>query len=180
MKIRLTYVSNSSSTSSVEIVNFGEESLPRISTLNKEVLLIPSPDAHHKFGWEWVDYDKFEDKLNFVAIQLMYLKMLDLRAKKHPQVKEDEYYGKFKKYFNLLKKVCKKEFKLNIAMNDKLLKEVEGYWLLDTGYYIDHKSSADEGANLEMFESYASLKNFLKYSGSIISGGNDNESPYEW
>jgi hypothetical protein len=44
----------------------------------------------------------------------------------------------------------------------------------DNTGYIDHQSSAEEGANIEMFENEDSLEKFLFSKRSKIIGGNDN------
>lgn len=191
MKKRLDYVSNSSSTSYIVIVNEGKESQPRAWDLEESPLYVPNEHGHHQFGWEFVDYNLFDDKLNFAAIQLLILKVNWKNAVYYMQLDADKcenHKVKFQNAYKLLKDVCKKEFKIKIKLNDTLIQEsvmtpVKGktqkWYHLEYSYYIDHQSSAEEGENLEIFDSYEMLRDFLKYEQSMVVGGNDNDQRYD-
>ena len=79
MKIRSDYVSNSSSSSFIVIVNNGVDMTQALSARfmrhenEWDAYAIPNKSAKHEFGWEWEDTSSFEGKLNFIGIQLLYL-----------------------------------------------------------------------------------------------------------
>jgi hypothetical protein len=115
--------------------------------------LIVGQDGDIEFGWESVVYSDLESKINFAWLQILYAQN-----------------NTWKEMF------------------DRALKEYAGF--LDVDYrlglwdsgspqdyegYIDHQSSAEEGENIEMFDSYEQLLCFLFGPESHITGGNDNE-----
>lgn len=184
MKIRSDYVSNSSSSSFIIIAKEGIDDTYDIAKDYSDSwrsYTIPNNYAEHDFGWEFKDYSTFEDKMNFIGIQLLELKIMaatGARAfyKKNP-VEE------FERCYEMLKKVCKEKFKINVVLNDDILianiyKNDDGTYAssihLNYDYYIDHQSCVTEEQCMEMFESEEALYDFLRFRESCIRGGNDN------
>ena len=188
MKIRSDYVSNSSSSSFIVIVNNGVDMTQAISVgfiryQNEwDAYAIPNKSAKHAFGWEWEDTSSFEGKLNFIGIQLLYLFIEKITNKKSPWKKE--YTGKdFDRLYDMLKKVCLEKFHFHVKLDEDVIKtrvfhnDEKGYYAfydLENNFYIDHQSSAEEGECMEMFQSEDALYDFLRFEESYIRGGNDN------
>ena len=127
MKLRSDYVSNSSSSSFIVIVNNGVDKTQEISAdfmrheKEWDAYTIPNKSAKHEFGWEWEDTCTFEGKLNFVGIQLLYL-FLEKISGREPEYKR-EYTGKdFDRLYDMLKKVCKEQFNFNVKLNEDAIK----------------------------------------------------------
>ena len=184
MKIRNGFVSNSSSSSFIVMGKFPSDSeienpkeyIQRVAYDNKEcpgtVVLPNSNIGINEFGWENTVYESFGSKLNFCALQILYLKeyfkpsgentfFIETYAQRMPHGTDWTYY------FDMLKHVCKSYLDIDIELREDLYDD-------DTGY-IDHQSCAGEGENMEMFESNDSLITFLFSKESYIQGGNDNE-----
>jgi len=158
MKIRVGYVSNSSSSSFVVIsknkadadtVEAHFETLKQHCDKN---VFDPFSVGEKKFGWQTVKYNDFFDKLNWAFLQAFYA---------------SEY--------------CKKQEPLSLL--DKLFAEADLFFdwseineLKKSDHaYIDHQSSCrDDEDQLHIFTSMSALKAFLFNKDSYIQCGNDN------
>ena len=184
MKIRTDYVSNSSSSSFIVIAKEGTDETNTIRMKHSSDWMayqIPNEDGHHEFGWELRNYSSFEDKMNFIGIQLLELQIMASEGARM-------FYNKnpieeFERCYEMLKKVCKEKFDLTVTLNQDVLsarifKDDDGiyksYIRLHDNYYIDHQSCVTENRCMEMFESEETLYDFLRFEESYIEGGNDN------
>lgn len=147
MKIRIGFVSNSSSSSFVII---DSKSPFQIEKYDKgSILEINGDFCHAEFGWSRKEYGDWKQKLIFSYLQSNYaknpewLKMLNKVVKEH---------------------LCIDKIEWNV---DKAIE--------DSDFYIDHQSSAEEGRNIEIFENETVLRDFVFRKDSYIQGGNDNE-----
>ena len=190
--IRNDFVSNSSSSSFIIISTKGKDCTEEIVEnfkrydpfdWNKEKCRFPNKDFKHQFGWEYENTRDFYGKLNFVAIQLLYVLQNDFPylGKWNPICNPD-----FVKYYNMVKNVCNQKFGFDFRLRTECFRfEIFRYedgkyhksYSIDSEYYIDHQSSYQEGECMEMFESEETLYNFLRFDESYIEGGNDNTAP---
>jgi hypothetical protein len=188
MKTRKGFVSNSSSSSFIVVVDSGTDETHDIAktydyySADWNAYRIPSSNGKYQFGWEWVDTFSFEGKLNFVGIQLLELFMMKIEGRK-PEYSIPYTGDDFDRLYDMVQKVCREQFNFNVKLRGDLIqmnidhdkdKGYHGYLTMDSDYYIDHQSNAIEGRCMEMFESEDALYNFLRFQESYIRGGNDN------
>jgi len=146
MKIRSGFVANSSSSSFIVIGN-----VIHSYNLENEKYSI-GQFGKTEFGWEDETTGSVDGKINFAAMQAMYVKN--------------------EVWMEMLTNVIKEQFGCSTVENLISFEypvpdgKVEGY--------IDHQSSSCEGENTEIFESEEKLKLFLFSPDSFIQGGNDN------
>lgn len=178
MKIRIDYVSNSSSSSFIVINNTNKEDL----NFGGEKVYVPCDKGTYKFGWAFKTYKDFWSKLNWCAIMLAEIHTFKDRkleiTEDTPDWEKDlisrEIYWKknYSKILRMLKKVCLEKFNLNVELSMQNIDELYAY--------IDHQSNLiEEPKNAEMFDSDSKLYNFLVSKDSYIQGGNDNYNPEE-
>ena len=151
MKIRNSFVANSSSTSFIVI---GGESKPKTLYVGQDIV-VNDEFGTTEFGWGPEKIYDQESRIIFAYLQTLYLK--------HPsKVRMLETV-----IINHLK--CK-----SIAW-----KVTNDYCLVNNSDmvhgYIDHQSSAEEGRNTEMFDSEDTLTKFLFGTMSHIQLDNDND-----
>ena len=169
MKIRSDFVSNSSSSSFIVITNSGDYENPWKDMFVDESFTLPCEEGCGSFGWQTQKYYSCFDKLNWAAICLWNKKKLESDETPDRVLKEEvaKPWFRYKAMEELLRKVCREKFGIEIAFDEEKL---EGY-----DYYIDHQSNIRETPeNGRMFESYETLYDFLANSHSYIDNSNDN------
>lgn len=152
MKIRNGFVSNSSSSSFICVVNSNNKVIPEKHELfiDNEYKIGEHNTGEYQFGWQTSVYNDVISKINFSYIQA---KILEEKGNSEP--------------IKMLEELLTDIYKI-----DKIK------WTNIDAFYIDHASSAEEDRNCEMFESKESLMNFIFDSGSYIDNDNDNREDY--
>jgi len=150
MKVRVGFVSNSSSSS---FVVSGPGELILENTLVGKIYVIGA-NGKREFGWERERTFDFDSKVNWAAMQAMYSPDDLLEMKMY-----------------MLENVIKEH--MGAAHVDISL-QIDDYDKPGYGY-IDHQStSSEDDSFLEIFESEQQLKEFLFCPKNYIQGGNDN------
>ena len=201
MKKRNDFVSNSSSSSYIVIVDNGamcsRVGVDAEAKKGYRTYAVPNKDyGHLEFGWDVRTYETLEDKLNWCGIILLELYascrcaelkggVLGKKASKIVNSYEQDK-EKFFKWNAMLSKVCEERlgFKINLDLDwlrpfGATSPDSEYAYIGTFDCYIDHQSDIFEAPeNGRMFESEDTLYNFLAYEGSYIQGGNDNCDDY--
>lgn len=184
MKVRSGFVSNSSSSSFIvpvmtEVDSHCYSSLKSFFTeIRKKKyysITLPVSGGQHSFDWEEEVYSNFEDKLNYLFLQIMSLT-------DNPQLLE-ELKSKLEE---ALKSICAKvyglsdlRFTFDMEIDYNAIKWDSIYDFNDV-YMIDHQSTWNESADtVEMFfksnPPKADLIETFLLGDSYIQGGNDND-----
>ena len=171
MKLRLDFVSNSSSSSYVIITDTGGNveagSLARVS------LSLPDPDiGTAEFGWQTEKYYGLGPKLNWCA--LIIDKKRDMEENEGPggrlKAAVLEPWSCSKAMMELLIGVCA-EHGLDVRVHRVGEDDEEE----EFSCYIDHQSNMSETPrNARMFKSKKAMEDFLFNDGSYIDNSNDN------
>lgn len=148
MKIRSSYVANSSSSSFIVIGNTGTYNNLKI---DNNTLIIDGKFGNCEFGWGVEDYYDIYSRINFVYLQALAINNQE--------------------WIDMIEKVIKD----NSSVTEIIWNITDEYSeKVKTWGYIDHQSSSCEGENIEMFKSYESLTSFIFDTGSYIHTDNDN------
>lgn len=154
MKFRLGFVSNSSSSSFV-VIDFKS----KLDTIKDTSF------GHYgttEFGWGPNVCTDIYSKINFAYLQTLYLSK---NKEKCPEEEPDC------SQYKMLKKVMTQHLGINKISWKLSLEYDQPEYIYG---YIDHQSSAEEGRNLEIFDTTKTLLHFLFGKGSKIVLDNDN------
>jgi hypothetical protein len=163
MKKRSSFVSNSSSASFI-IIGSGKIEKPDIID---SVLRVPGDlGGETEFGWGPEDVSDIGSRINFAYLQSQYKNGPDepLYQKAAQAVGEET-----NPWLALLEQVIK-----DVIGVDTIEWNITSDWSGGYSGYIDHQSSAGQGENIEMFDSYDAMKSFLFAEDSYIHLDNDN------
>jgi hypothetical protein len=157
MKTRIGFVSNSSSCSFIVIGKSTKyDRFPSDNIRGSNLDL--SDNGEYDFGWGPEKLNDICSRLAFAMLQCSYIS----KKKRPSSDDENELNGWETDWGKMLTRVIGETSNLNLI------------WKLSSYSYIDHASSAEEGANTEMFNSEESLKQFIYSPGSYIQLDNDN------
>ena len=164
MKIRNSFISNSSSSSFIVI---DSKINPDLNLFIDDGIFILGEKGEYEFGWQNEKYRDLNSKINFCYIQAKY--MVE-RSTNSDYI--EMLYKVLKDYFPQIQDIIPI---LTIWSDNIKYVEHSMYGKMRTkGGYIDHASAATEDENLEMFESEDNLRAFLFGDNSYIQNDNDN------
>jgi len=156
MKIRLGFVSNSSSSSFIVLSdNKTDNKKYTLKDLKYEVY-----NGETEFGWDWIEYKDIGSKLNFVFLNERYY-----------NISENNLFKQHNYLINVLKRTQGKYHKLNdneiYLLIEYMDKHINGY--------IDHQSTMNSDDDIrEIITDSKKLEKFLFFD-SYLQTGNDNE-----
>ena len=169
MKIRIDFVSNSSSSSFIVITDSGKMAEKKEISAEADQIVVPSLEMGEAcFGWQTEKYYDFWSKLNWCAIVVLTKKGLEEDETSDEKLKDEVSKPWFRanEMENMLKSVCVK-FGYDVV----LAEQSKDY----CDFYIDHQSNiVEEPDNARMFASEKTLHDFLLNDGSYIDNSNDN------
>ena len=169
MKIRIDFVSNSSSSSFIVITDSGKMTEKKEISAGIDQIIVPSPEMGEAcFGWQTEKYYDFWSKLNWCAIVVLAKKGLEQDETSAEKLKDEisKPWFRAEEMENALKSVCA-EFGYDIVLTEQNKD--------DCDFYIDHQSNIyEEPDNARMFASEKTLRDFLFNDGSYIDNSNDN------
>lgn len=156
MKVRGGFVSNSSSSSFI-VIDAAHGYDTAMHGVDENNLWLAPGSGECEFGWAYTQYHDHSSRVNFALLQAMYAENAD--------------------WFAMIDRVITEHTGAYAVVNTMTLDYTPRHG--ETWAYIDHQSNVGEGANIEMFESDQTLKDFLFGSGSYIQGDNDNRYDYD-
>lgn len=164
MKIRNSFISNSSSSSFIVI---DSKINPNLKLFIDDGIFILGDNGEYEFGWQVKEYNDLNSKINFCYLQAKYVQESSTNNDYIEML-----YKVLKDYFPQIKEIIPI---LTIYSDHIEIVDHPIYGDLRTKEgYIDHQSSATENQNLEMFDSEDNLRLFLFGVESYIKNDNDN------
>lgn len=185
MKVRVDFVTNSSSSSFIVISNedYTKEDLELLRghlddyamERFKEIGIFEK--GKHQFGWEEEKSYDFESKINFLLILVGRL----ASSLKDYEDGEDHYYIDKSNYEEYSGKMKEYDKNLTDALSEIGIETIDWKKIIekmnyknDNYAYIDHQSNIFERDYSDLLESVENIKEFLFNDKSCIITGNDN------